>query len=139
MATVYEQIKAQIVELERQAIEARKQEIRDAVAAVRDLVQKHGLSLGDIGAKFFGKPAGVAGAKAEVTKSPPKFRDPKTGATWTGRGKPPKWILGVASREAFLIDKVEAPKAPKPAAPSAAKTTTKKPASRKVKAPPAGA
>ncbi|WP_457844072.1 H-NS family nucleoid-associated regulatory protein [Staphylococcus aureus] len=24
----------------------------------------------------------------------PKYRDPATGATWTGRGKPPNWIVG---------------------------------------------
>jgi DNA-binding protein H-NS len=24
----------------------------------------------------------------------PKFKDPATGATWTGRGKAPKWIAG---------------------------------------------
>lgn len=24
----------------------------------------------------------------------PKYRDPATGATWTGRGKPPRWIEG---------------------------------------------
>jgi len=134
MATVYEQIKAQIAELERQAFEARKQEIREAVSAVRDLIQKHGLSLADIGSKFFGKPGADAGAKPAPVQSPAKFRDPKTGATWTGRGKPPKWIVGVPSRDAFLIDKVEAPKATKAAAPTAAKAPAKKAAARKAKA-----
>ena len=137
MATVYEQIKAQIVELERKAIEARKQEIKDAVATVRDLVQKHGLSLADIGAKLFGKPAGAASTKPAGTKSPAKYRDPKSGSTWTGRGKPPKWIVGATSRDAFLIDKVEAPKAPKAAPPTAVKAAPKKVATRKAKAPPA--
>jgi DNA-binding protein H-NS len=139
MATVYEQIKAQIVELERKAVEARKQEIKDAVATVRDLVQKHGLSLADIGAKLFGKPTSAASAKPAAAKSPAKYRDPKSGSTWTGRGKPPKWIVGVASRDAFLIDKVEAPKAPKAAPQSAAKAAPKKIAARKAKAPPASA
>jgi DNA-binding protein H-NS len=32
----------------------------------------------------------------------PKFRDPESGATWTGRGKPPNWIKG-KERAGFLI------------------------------------
>jgi DNA-binding protein H-NS len=35
----------------------------------------------------------------------PKYRDPKTQKTWTGRGKPPAWIAGVADREPFLISR----------------------------------
>jgi DNA-binding protein H-NS len=33
----------------------------------------------------------------------PKYRDPATGATWTGRGKPPNWING-KDRDSMLID-----------------------------------
>lgn len=32
----------------------------------------------------------------------PKYRDPQTGATWTGRGKAPSWIAN-KDRDAFLI------------------------------------
>jgi DNA-binding protein H-NS len=32
----------------------------------------------------------------------PKFRNPLTGDTWTGRGKPPKWIQNL-DRDQFLI------------------------------------
>lgn len=35
-------------------------------------------------------------------KVPPKYRDPSTGQTWTGRGKAPAWIAG-QEREKFLI------------------------------------
>lgn len=31
-----------------------------------------------------------------------KYQDPDTGKTWTGRGKPPTWIVG-KNREDFLI------------------------------------
>lgn len=34
----------------------------------------------------------------------PKYRDPATGKTWTGNGKPPAWIAGAADRSAFLIE-----------------------------------
>jgi DNA-binding protein H-NS len=33
---------------------------------------------------------------------PPKYRDPVTGKTWTGRGKPPNW-MPKENREQFLI------------------------------------
>jgi DNA-binding protein H-NS len=34
---------------------------------------------------------------------PPKYRDPKTGATWSGRGSAPAWLKGVKNRAKFLI------------------------------------
>jgi len=33
---------------------------------------------------------------------PPRYRDPATGATWSGRGREPRWILG-KDRSAFEI------------------------------------
>ncbi|CAE6872468.1 H-NS family nucleoid-associated regulatory protein [Paraburkholderia domus] len=33
----------------------------------------------------------------------PKYRDPKTGATWSGRGPAPAWLAGAKDRTAFLI------------------------------------
>lgn len=40
--------------------------------------------------------------KAPANPRPPMYRDPDTGATWSGRGKPPKWING-HERDEFLI------------------------------------
>ncbi len=37
----------------------------------------------------------------EKVSLPPKYQDPKTGATWTGRGRAPAW-LG-KNRDKFLI------------------------------------
>jgi len=34
----------------------------------------------------------------------PCLRDPDSGSTWSGRGKPPKWIAG-QERDNFLIQK----------------------------------
>ena len=36
---------------------------------------------------------------------PPKYKDPATGKTWTGKGKPPAWIkdLDEAQRDALRI------------------------------------
>jgi DNA-binding protein H-NS len=35
---------------------------------------------------------------------PAKYRDPKTGSTWSGRGPAPAWLSSVKDRTRFLID-----------------------------------
>jgi hypothetical protein len=42
-------------------------------------------------------------SKTNASTGVPKYRDPKTGKTWTGRGKPPTWIAGAKNRDAYLI------------------------------------
>ena len=34
-------------------------------------------------------------AKAPRRKVAPKYRDPKSGQTWTGRGRKPKWVADI--------------------------------------------
>lgn len=74
-------------ELEKQIQEARTRELSEAVNKVRALVQEHGLSAADV---F--PPVRSAGRGAAGTKVAPKYKNPQTGETWTGRGKAPKWI-----------------------------------------------
>jgi DNA-binding protein H-NS len=47
-------------------------------------------------------PAGKTRSSTAGNKVAPKYRDPATGNTWTGRGKAPKWIDG-KDRAKFLI------------------------------------
>ena len=77
---------------------ARKREISDAVNQVRNLISEYGLSERDV------FPAGrkAAAGVRPGGKVAPKYRDPATGQTWTGRGKAPKWIDG-KNRNQFLI------------------------------------
>lgn len=75
---------------------ARRAEITEAISKVKELVTAHGLTHQDI----FG---GKRGPKAKTGGTvAPKYRDPATGATWTGRGKAPKWIEG-RDRSKFAI------------------------------------
>ncbi|MFM0523144.1 H-NS family nucleoid-associated regulatory protein [Caballeronia jiangsuensis] len=39
-----------------------------------------------------------------------KYRDPKSGATWSGRGPAPKWLASAKDRSKFLIERVPAAK-----------------------------
>ncbi|THJ46770.1 H-NS histone family protein [Burkholderia sp. LS-044] len=42
--------------------------------------------------------------KSSRRRPEPKYRDPETGATWSGRGRPPAWIDG-KDRVPFEIDR----------------------------------
>jgi DNA-binding protein H-NS len=95
MSVTYEQLLAQRAELEKQIAEVRKSELADAVASVRDIVSKFDLQYSDV----FG---GRAPRSQQKSVIPPKYRNPATGQTWTGRGKPPKWIQN-ENREQFAI------------------------------------
>ena len=72
--------------LEQQISEARQREISDAVAQARAIVDEFGLTQQDV------FPVGRARSAVKGSKVAAKYRDPATGATWTGRGKAPRWI-----------------------------------------------
>jgi len=65
---------------------------------VRTTVQDYGLTVEDI----FGRQT-VPRGRTRKAALPPKYRDPKTGATWSGRE--PSWIKG-KKHERFLIESV---------------------------------
>lgn len=96
--STYQELLKQRDALTQQIEEARQREITDAVTRVRALVTEYQLSVQDVfptGRKARAKSAGGG-------KVAPKYRDPATGQTWTGRGKAPKWIDG-QDRAKFLI------------------------------------
>ena len=94
--TSYKELLKQREVLEKQISEARRQELSGAVAQVRALVEEFGLTAPDI------FPGGRARSATSGTKVAPKYRDPATGQTWTGRGKAPKWIQD-QDRSQFVI------------------------------------
>ena len=102
----YQAVRAEIAKLEKQAEELRRQELRTIIAQVRQVVADYGLTAADIGLAG-GRPRSVARkapARASRSAGVAKYRDPKSGQTWTGHGRPPAWIVGAKDRDAFLID-----------------------------------
>ena len=108
-----EQIQAKLKKLQAQAdiLIARKAQV--AIDQIRDLMLKHGLTTADIEAKAKARReanrlngnSGSGKAKLAVAgQKVPKYRDHKTGATWTGHGRAPGWIVGAKDRSVFLID-----------------------------------
>jgi len=103
MAT-YKELVAQKEALEAQLAEVRANEVAGVIERIRGLMADYGLSVEDIaGKRRRGRPAGAKATPATKVKSelPPKYMDPKTGATWSGRGRAPAW-LG-KNRTRFLI------------------------------------
>lgn len=96
--TSYKDLLEQREALNVQIEEARRRELADAVAKVRVLVADYGLQPEDV----FPPARAGRGSANQGVKVAPKYRNPATGETWTGRGKPPKWIQG-QDREQFLI------------------------------------
>jgi DNA-binding protein H-NS len=105
-------IQRQIAELQKKAEQIIKKESAQAIAKVRELIEKYGLTSEDIGLSGRARAAatkrssgqGKGGRKKSATSvGVPVYRDPDTGKTWTGRGKPPTWIAGMEDRTRFLI------------------------------------
>jgi DNA-binding protein H-NS len=101
MATL-DSIQAKIAKLKAQAeaIAANKSAV--VLNKIRDLMTRHGISIADIDAHV-GKRRGKA-AKAAGAVSVAKYRDPKSGATWSGHGRAPQWIANAKDRSKFLVD-----------------------------------
>lgn len=84
-------------ELEQRIQKIREQERAQAIEQVRAIVQKNDLSMTDV----FGN-SKVARQPAATKKVAIKYMNKATGETWTGRGKPPRWIQGL-DREQFKV------------------------------------
>lgn len=98
MAT-YVELKTQAEALLKQAEEARLAELQVVIDEVRARVAEYGLAPEQV----FGRRKTVKGGSDKKGATPvAKYQDPKTGATWSGRGREPHWIKR-KMRERFLI------------------------------------
>lgn len=98
--TSYKELLEQRAQLEQQINAAREAELAAAVSKVRALIAEY-----DLGAEDVFPPARASSGKAgpkSGSKVAPKYRNPETNETWTGRGKAPKWIQD-QDRDKFLI------------------------------------
>ena len=96
--TTYAEYVEQITKLQVLAEAARKNEINGAINKIKELMQRHGVSIEDLSSGSRAKPA-----KAKVSATvASQFKNPETGETWTGRGRAPRWLDG-KDREAYRI------------------------------------
>lgn len=100
----YKQLMAEKKALESKLEEARATEVAGVVEQIQTLMADYGLTVDDLAPKRRrGRPAADGKATSAKPKQalPAKYLDPKTGATWSGRGRAPAW-LG-KNRNKFLI------------------------------------
>lgn len=140
MAT-YAQLKKQIEQLSKQAEAARQLEKSATLAKVREAVAAFELTVAEV----FGTAAKSAKKKALKSAAPKrtpkgagqaKYRDPKSGAEWSGFGRAPAWLASAKDRSKFLIAQppaVEENPAEKAASKPAKKAIAKKAIAKKAK------
>lgn len=96
--STYLALKAQADALAQQAEEARLAELDAIITSIREQVAEYGITPDQI----FGRRRAISSSRRAPIA--PKYRDPKTGATWSGRGKAPHWIASAKNRARFLIE-----------------------------------
>jgi DNA-binding protein H-NS len=117
--TTLESLQAKIQKLQAQAEALAAKKSSAIIEKIKNLMAEHGLTTADIDSHVGGKKRGPKpGAKAPSQVA--NYRDPKTGATWSGRGRAPRWIASAKNRDKFLVDGGSA--TPKPSPASEAKT-----------------
>lgn len=99
MTSTYNDLLAQRDALNEKIEQARTQELDAALSQIRTLMEQYGITAQEIMPR---KTKSLV--KHPRGKVEPKYRNPETGATWTGRGKPPLWIAD-KERDSFLINK----------------------------------
>lgn len=95
MAT-YKQLTAQLEKLHKEVAIAQQKEIAVVIEDIKRKIIDYDLTAVELG--FTTK----RGRPATKPALPPKYRNPKTGETWSGRGRPPGWLAG-RNKERFLI------------------------------------
>ncbi|MEY3980264.1 MAG: hypothetical protein RLZZ375_1693 [Pseudomonadota bacterium] len=97
--TTYKELQGQIEKLQQEAELARKTELTNAISEILAKMREYGISPHDLGFSGSTKRKAVKAIRRPVA---PKYRNNATGETWSGRGKPPKWMAG-RDKSQFLI------------------------------------
>lgn len=92
---------AQRAALEQQILDVQREERANAIAQVRELMSRYGLTLADLGSRALATAPRKNGSGARLV---PKYRNPQTGQTWSGRGLKPRWLQAALADGANLDD-----------------------------------
>ena len=102
-----EAIESKIKRLQQQAEAIRVKEVSATLDRIVELMRNNEITIADVEAHLGGeKRKGRGGKKATASTAvvAPKYMNPKTGATWSGRGRAPAWIATTKNRDRFLVD-----------------------------------
>lgn len=113
-------------ELDRAATEISKEKkkrgnCKAAAKEVNNILKKYSVSLSDLkdfGLSFTTSTKGANKKKMKKTDRPAdnrsrvsaKYKNPKGKETWTGRGRPPKWVNDIAEKKRLTINQFKSDK-----------------------------
>ena len=89
----YKELLAEQKRLDEEIAKAKSIERDGAIGTIREMMALYEIDAKELTAR--------RGARVGVTARP-KYRDPESGATWSGRGKAPRWIAG-KDRKTFEV------------------------------------
>ncbi|WP_316679391.1 H-NS histone family protein [Ralstonia chuxiongensis] len=92
----YKELLEQRAQLQEQLEIERAKELEKVIQELRTIIFQYGLTAKDLGLAAHQRQRVV-----NKVRGAPKYQNPMTGATWSGRGRPPSWI-GI-ERDKFLI------------------------------------
>lgn len=92
-----EDLQRQQEEIDRRIKEKREAEKQSVIDQIVSVVNTYKIPVDELVERL-----GGLKIKRKGVKATPKYKDPATGAIWTGRGKEPAWIRG-KDRKPFLI------------------------------------
>ena len=120
----YKNLLSEIQRLQTLAAKRRRNEVGAVIADIRQKMADYGITLDELQKPARTRAAGGGGSgakpgrpavkktakpkrKSAKRKVAPKYKDPQSGATWSGRGLTPRWLAerekAGAKREEFLI------------------------------------
>ncbi len=104
LKTIHRRIQALEVQAERIARRNK------TLGTIANLMKKHGVSVGELRSALTGGGRGAKGGRrGRRRKVPVMYRHPKTGETWSGRGRAARWIAAAEKaghkRTEFLVKK----------------------------------
>ena len=116
-ATLQAKINKEIEKLQKQAQVLQNKSRKPVISGLVRTMKEYDISPAELAAAFgkvksttkpVGRPAKTAKVASGVKKPvAPKYRHPASGATWTGRGKAPLWVVEAEKngqpRQQFLI------------------------------------
>ncbi len=95
MAT-YRQLTEQLAKVQAQMAAAREKEMAAVIAQIKERIAEYEITAEELGFSDGRK------HKPRSAKLAPKYRNPQTGQTWSGRGRRPAWLGKRPDR--FLIE-----------------------------------
>ena len=93
-------LEQQQAELARQIDAASDAQRDEVIRNIKTLMSNHGLTLSDV----LGEDAARHRSSRSGVKVAPKYRDPATGQTWSGRGLQPNWLKAAMAGGKSLAD-----------------------------------